>query len=206
MHEDPPAGENPFCTRRIRPGAVPFCFPTGVDVDMLLDRLQHNQWRGEIVGPHGSGKSTLLASILKAVEQAGRQAVCFELHDGQRSLPRDWRRKTMTAALSRPAIVVVDGYEQLSLWNRFCLKRHCHRRHLGLLVTSHAATGLPEIFRTSASLETTLQIVDQLMQKQPIKIPAKLIADSLARHGADIRELLFDLYDYFEQQRNMPHL
>jgi ABC-type branched-subunit amino acid transport system ATPase component len=204
MIEEHPAGENPFCTRRIRPGAVPFCFPSGVDIDKLLDRLRRNQWRGEIVGPHGSGKSTLLASILKALEQAGPQAVCFELHDGQRSLPRDWRRKTMTAALSRPAIVVVDGYEQLSLWSRFCLKSHCRRRHLGLLVTSHAATGLPEIYRTSASLDMALQIVEQLMQKEHITIPANVVADSLARHGADIRELLFYLYDFFEQQRNKP--
>ncbi|MGA2060795.1 MAG: ABC transporter ATP-binding protein [Thermoguttaceae bacterium] len=202
MIEQNPAAENPFCTRRIRPGAVPFCFPSGVDVENLLDRLRRNQWRGEIVGPHGSGKSTLLASLLNAVEQAGRQSVCFELHDGQRSLPRDWRRKTMTAALSQPAIVVVDGYEQLSLWSRFSLKSYCRRRHLGLLVTSHAPTGLPEIFRTSASLERTLQIVQQLMQKEHITIPASVIADSLTRHGANIRELLFDLYDFYEQQQN----
>ncbi len=202
MIKQEPAGENPFCSRRIRPGAVPFCFPSGVDVDNLLDRLRRNQWRGEIVGQHGSGKSTLLASILKAVEQAGRQAVCFELHDGQRSLPRDWQSKTMTAALSGKAMVVVDGYEQLSVWNRFRLKRYCRRRHLGLLVTSHADTGLPEIFRTSVSLEMTRQIVEQVMQNQQITIPSNFIADSLARHGGNIRELLFDLYDYFEQQRN----
>jgi hypothetical protein len=202
MHQENPAGENPFCTRRIRPGVVPFYFPAGMDVENLIDRLRCNQWRGEIVGPHGSGKSTLLASILEAVEQAGREVVCFELHDGQRSLPRDWRLKTKTAAISRPAIVAVDGYEQLSLWNRFRLKSYCRRLHLGLLVTSHAATGLPEIFRTSASLEMALQIVEKIMQKEYFTIPANIIADSLARHGTNIRELLFDLYDYFEQQRN----
>jgi len=202
MPEQKITGENPFCTRRIRPGAVPFCFPSGVDVENLLDCLRRNQWRGEIVGPHGSGKSTLLASILKAVEQAGRQSVCFELHDGQRSLPSGWRRNTKMAALSRPAIVAVDGYEQLSLWSRFCLKRYCRRRHLGLLVTSHAATGMPEIFRTTASLDMALQIVEQLMQKEHLTIPANVIADSLARNDANIRELLFDLYDFFEQQRN----
>jgi hypothetical protein len=204
MHQETPAGENPFCTRRIRPGAVPFCFPPGMDAENLIDRLRRNQWHGEIVGPHGSGKSTLLASILTAVEQAGRETVCFELHDGQRSLPRDWRRKIKTAAISRPAIVAVDGYEQLSLWNRFRLKSFCRRRHLGLLVTSHAATGLPEIFRTTPSLEMALQIVEIFMQNEHITVPANIIADSLARHDANIRELLFDLYDFFEQQRNSP--
>jgi energy-coupling factor transporter ATP-binding protein EcfA2 len=202
--EQKPAGENPFCTRRIRPGALSYCFPQGLTVEDLVDRLSRNRWMGEIVGPHGSGKSTLLACIITAIERTGRHPVSFELHDGQRSLPRGWSGKIKLAALTAPAIVAVDGYEQLSAWSRFWLKRYCRRRDLGLLVTSHAPTGLPEIFRTSASLEMARQIVEQLMQNEQITIPADVVADLFAQHGANIRELLFDLYDLFEQQRNKP--
>ncbi len=201
MYEDQHADENPFCTRRIRPGAVPYCFPGGVDVENLLDRLRYNRWRGEIVGPHGSGKSTLLACIITALEQSGLKPVLFELHDAQRSLPGDWRRQIKLSAQSLPVIVVIDGYEQLGLISQLCLKGYCRIRHLGLLVASHAATGLPEIFRTSASLEMTLQVVKQLIQKQKIAFPANVIADSFARHGANVREVLFDLYDFYEQRR-----
>ena len=201
MPEQKLTGENPFCTRRIRPGAVPYRFPCGIDGEKLLDRLRCSRWRGEIVGPHGSGKSTLLACIIAALEQAGRKSVLFELHDGQRSLPRGWPRQTKLAVRSLPAIVVVNGYEQLSLLSRLFLKGYCRVRRLGLLVASHASAGMPEIFRISPSLEMTLQIVQQLMQNQRIAIPAKVVADSFARHDANVREVLFDLYDFFEQQR-----
>lgn len=195
------SSENPFCTRRIRPGAAAYCFPPGTTVEDLLERLRENNWRGEIVGPHGSGKSTLLARILPAVEQAGRRPVLFELHDGQRRLSGDWRRKIETPSLSPPAVVVVDGYEQLSPWSRFCLKRYCGRRQFGLLVTTHLPTGLPIIFQTSTSPETARQVVEQLMQKEKTTIADDVLAELFARHGGNIRELLFDLYDLFEQRR-----
>ena len=200
MHEERPAGENPFCTRCIRPGAVEYCFPAGESVEDLVDRLCVNHWRGQIVGPHGSGKSTLLARILPAIEQAGRQPVLFELHDGQRRMPGDWRRKTELSASAAPPIIVVDGYEQLSTWNRFLLKLYCSRRHFGLLVTSHVPVGFPDIFRTYTSLEMTQQVVRQLIQNKQMTISSEIIGELFARHGGNIRELLFDLYDLFEQK------
>ena len=197
--------QNPFCTRRIRPGAAPYCFPSGVTAEDLVERLRENRWRGEIVGPHGSGKSTLLARIIPAIEQAGRQAVLFELHDGQRRLPGDWRRKIESPPSSPPPIAVIDGYEQISRWSRFLLKRYCNRRCFGLLVTSHVPAGFPEIFHTSASLEMARQIVDQLMQNEKINISAEIIADLFARHDGDIRELLFDLYDLYEEKMRVEN-
>jgi len=192
--------ENPFCTRRIRPGAVAYCFPAGVTAEDLIDRLRRNQWQGGIVGPHGSGKSALLARILTALEQAGQRAVLFELHDGERRLPRDWRRIIVSPASPAPTIVVVDGYEQLSAWSRFYLKRYCRRRQLGLLITSHAPMGLPEIFCTYSSLEMAINVVEQLLQNERIKISTEIIDDLFSRHGGNIRELLFDLYDLYQQK------
>ena len=194
-------GENPFCTRRIRPGAVDYLFPPGMKVEDLLDCLRANHWRGAIVGPHGSGKSTLLACIAAALEHAGRKPVLFELHDAQRRMPRRWRRQIKSLARTGPIIVIVDGYEQLSRASRILLKAYCRLRGLGLLVTSHSAAGLPEIFRTSASLEVASQIVRQLMRNQRLAIPDEVIADCFVRHDANLREVLFDLYDFFEQHR-----
>jgi hypothetical protein len=200
MHEESPTGENPFCTRRIRPGAVEYFFQPGVSIEDLVDRLSVNHWRGQIVGPHGSGKSTLLAHVIHAIERAGRQVVLFELHDGQRRMPSHWQRKIELSASSAPAIIVVDGYEQLSFWSRFRLKWHCNRRHFGLLVTSHISVNLPDIFRTATSLETAQQVVQQLLQKKRMTISAEIIAELFARHDGNIREMLFDLYDLFEQK------
>jgi DNA replication protein DnaC len=200
MYEGQPYGDNPFSTRRVRPGAVDFCFPEAAGLEELIDRLQRNLWRGEIVGPHGSGKSTLLYSFLTAIQQTGRNPILFELHDSQRRLPKGWRQKIELSALSGPAIVVVDGYEQLNGWNRFWLNRYCRYRHVGLLVTSHSSVGMPKLFRTSPSIETAHKVVERLMQHEQTKFSPDLINELFEKHRGDIRELLFDLYDMYEQQ------
>jgi hypothetical protein len=126
MRHEP--SENPFCTRRIRPGAIPFVFPAGEDAEALVRRLQQNDWRGEIIGPHGTGKSTLLATLLPAIERAGRRITLVALHDGQRRLPTDFDRDCRPC---ETMVLVVDGYEQLSRWRRWLLKRRCRRRNWG---------------------------------------------------------------------------
>jgi len=80
------------------------------------------------------------------------------------------------------------------------LKRYCRRRQLGLLITSHAPMGLPEIFCTYSSLEMAINVVEQLLQNERIKISTEIIDDLFSRHGGNIRELLFDLYDLYQQK------
>ena len=143
--------ENPFCTRRVRPGAIPFLFPPDQTAEALIERLQTAGWRGEIVGPHGSGKSTLLASLISVLERVGRRTVLVELHDGQRRLPPElWS----DARLETPAVLVIDGYEQLSRFSRFRLRWFCHRRGVGLLITTHQPMGLPTLCQTAAYART----------------------------------------------------
>src|SRR5581483_12050635 len=55
---------NPFSTRFIQPGAIPFHFPTPDGLAAIVRRLEGAGGRGQIIGPHGSGKSTLLAALL----------------------------------------------------------------------------------------------------------------------------------------------
>jgi hypothetical protein len=165
----------------------------------LVRRLQHNGWWGEIVGGHGSGKSALLATLILQIERAGRHATLVELHDGQRRLPLDLNRDSR---LRPPLVLIVDGYEQLSRWRRFRLKRHCRRRDWGLLVTAHVSVGLPELFRTAPSPELAERIVGQLMAgRSPPCTASELAACFTCRHG-NLRETLFDLYDLYEQSRS----
>lgn len=186
---------NPFSTRHVRPGAVPYLFAPGQSVAKLLDRLRHNGWRGQVVGPHGSGKSALLATLVEAVEQLGRPTLLVQLHDGQRQLPIDLRR----AAGSTPNIVViVDGYEQLSRWSRSRLKRFCRRRGLGLIVTSHESMGLPDLIRTSTSLSVARRIVRQLLGQGESALPPDEVSRRFSSGSGDMREMLFGLYDWYE--------
>ena len=193
--DDSATGRNPFATRRIRPGAMPFLFRGGCSADQLVERLRGNGWWGQIVGPHGSGKSTLLATLCPAIERAGRHVSLIELHDGQRRLPADYRR---AVDAETPSVLIVDGYEQLGRLSRWKVGHHCRRRGIGLLVTAHTSVGLPDLFETEVTVETARKVVEQLLGGAASRVTAEHIADRLTRHKGNLRETLFDLYDLHE--------
>jgi len=160
--------------------------------------LEQNGWEGQIVGPHGSGKSVLAAALIDALVQSGRQAVLVELHDGQRRLPKDLPRMS---ELDRGTVLIVDGYEQLGFWGRFLLRRSCCRRRLPLVVTSHASVGFPDLFRTAISLRLAQQIVEELLGDRAVRVTSAEVSERFARHQGNLREVLFDLYDLYEQRQ-----
>ena len=191
----PTKRENPFRSRRIRPGAIPFFFPAGQNAETFVERLGQNNWRGEIVGSHGSGKSSLLAALIPVIEKAGRNLILLELHDGQRRLPSGWDRYVRSAP---SPIILVDGYEQLSRWSRFWLRIGCRRNGWGLLVTTHASVGLPPLYQTEITFDLAKRIVAHLTQGKTPPSLDEALAKSLAAQGGNLRETLFDLYDLYE--------
>ena len=149
---------NPFATRWVRPGALPFQFPPDQSADTLVARLRTHGWRGQIVGPHGSGKSTLLHTLRPELARAGREVVTYSLAGGQRRLnvSSAQRREWMAATL-----VVIDGFEQLNCWNRLRWRWQCRRAGAGLLVTTHSDVGLPTIAETTVNFHIK-NLVDKL--------------------------------------------
>jgi hypothetical protein len=149
---------NPFATRWTRPGAIPFVFADGGTMLDLVARLQANEWRGAIVGPHGSGKSTLLAALVPAIAATGRRAVVIRLHD----------------------------------------------RGLGLLATSHTKVRLPVVFDTVPSLSLIEQLTTNYLPNHGGLITRGDLVRAWQRHGPDVREAFFELYDVFESRRAIP--
>ncbi len=198
--DDLPVRENPFCSRRIRPGALPFLFATGGGMAELLTRLEENGWWGQITGPHGHGKSAILAALVSAIEPTGRSTGLWELHDGQRRLPDGWQQGVM-ASDNKERLCIVDGYEQLGRWGRFRLKRLCRSRRCGLVVTAHAPVGLPDLFKAASNVELAQLIVRQLQDGFPDLVTPRDVAESFEQHAGDLREMLFDLYDRYERRR-----
>jgi hypothetical protein len=189
---------NPFSTRFTRPGAIEYLFPPGVDAELLLGRLAASAWWGQIVGPHGSGKSTLLATLRLHWEASGREPLEISLRDGERRLPC----RALVHKQLRPATqVIIDGYEQLSWTARYRLKRLCRLRGCGLLVTSHRPAGLPELFVARVDLATTSKLVEILAGRSSKAPPLPPLEALLTAHGNNVRELLFGLYDWYEQHR-----
>jgi hypothetical protein len=195
---------NPFATRRVRPGAIPYFFPEGEDATRMVDRLRAQGWWGQIVGPHGSGKSTLLAALLPELRRSGRAPLLIALHDGQRRLLP--QAQAALQALSGAALVIVDGYEQLSCWSRFGLWHRCRRRGQGLLVTAHQSVGFPELFRTGVTPETARKVLKHLLRDAKGVIAAVDVAARLAAWAGNLREVLFELYDLYERQRRQAYV
>jgi hypothetical protein len=187
------AGVNPFASKFLRPGVVPFLFADGTDAGALVQRLIASGWWGQIVGCHGSGKSTLLVTLMPAVQHAGRQPILVTLHQGQRTMP------ALTSPLSAGTLLIVDGYEQLSWWSKWMLKRRCRRAGSGLLVTSHRDAGLPTLYKTSTNLPLLSQISDQLLRNTEGKIASEDLQQAFATSGGNLREALFLLYDIYQQ-------
>jgi hypothetical protein len=194
------APTNPFATRWSRPGAIPFDFGENGTVADLVHRLRANNWVGAIVGPHGSGKSTLLSTIVPAVVAAGRRVVFIGLHNGQKRLPLSWRDINWLEAAS---ILVIDGYEQLGRLRRWRLELQCRRRGHGLLVTSHAETGLPVLFRTAPDLATVKRLIEYRLPTHGGRIRPADIEHAWRRHTGNVREVFFELYNVFEARRRL---
>jgi len=150
-----------------------------------------------LIGPHGSGKSTLLCALIPEIHRAGRGTLLIELHDGQRRLGVDLGREV---GRKLDSVVIVDGYEQLALVNRWRLKRFCRRQGQGLVVTSHRTAGLPLVFRTEATPRLAEEIVRRLLQGLPATVDAAELERIFLRHRGNLREVLFELYDWYEQR------
>ena len=192
---EPPS--NPFATRFVRPGALPFRFPGGQSRETIRRRLEQAQWCGQIVGKHGSGKTTLLRTLDDQWAGWGRIAVTVTLRDQQRRLPialveaNSWTTKTQ---------VIVDGYEQLCWTSRCWLSWRRRRTGCGLLVTTHGDMRLPTIFRTHTTQDLACNLVRELTWDRRDaslgKYPSQPeILRAFERSDGNMRETLFLLFD-----------
>ncbi len=189
---------NPFSTRFVRPGAMPFLFGHGRAAAHLVRRLAELDGRGQIVGPHGSGKSTLVATLVEPLAQAKRQACVFALRDGQRRLPRGWVAQARDASAGT---IVVDGYEQLSRGSRLWIDLLCRRNRWGLLVTTHEDVGLPTLVQLEPSLDVARAVVERLAPVDRWSTADDVVARCFDACDGNLREMLFALYDRYERQR-----
>lgn len=190
-------GGNPFSTRFVRPGALEYLFPAGVSSEQLVERLERSGWRGEIVGPHGSGKSTLLAALLPLVAKRGWEIQRYDLHNGERWLPRGWLSRLCASS----TLLVIDGYEQLGHLERWRVRRAMKGPNRGLLVTAHESVGLPRLWTTTIDVDRAQALLTRLLPPGCTSISSADLSAALARHPTDLRSAWFELYDLYEQRR-----
>jgi hypothetical protein len=132
-------------------------------------------------------------------EADGRRVLLYSLRDGQHSLPVGLREAPQD---NQPTILIIDGYEQLRLLSRWCLRLICKLRGWALLVTAHRDVGLPTLWKTSVDAPLAMQIIGQLLKdRSETTIQQAEIDAVVQRHGDDLRSALFELYDVVERQR-----
>lgn len=195
------SGSNPFATRFTRPGQLPPFDAAGrrIDLDALLARADRMR-RAVIVGPHGSGKSTLLAHVVARLRERGDAVHAVRL----RSI-RDLPGLALAIASAGPrATVAVDSWERLGTAGGAIVRAAAWCRGCRCIATSHEAAGLPVLADcrpTPAVLESIVaHLPDAGAWYGPI-IAKQDLRDAFERHGGDIREALFDLYDRFDARQ-----
>jgi hypothetical protein len=192
---------NPFSTRFVRPGAIPYQFAAHETAAATIDRFARLAWQAQILGPHGAGKSTLVAALAEPLRAAGRAPCVLALHDGQRRLPAGW---TAQARRHGAGTIVIDGYEQLGRPSRWWLRRACRREGWALLVTAHHDVGLPTLMRVVPDVSTARAVVEFLLQGRrdaQAVISRRLLEGVFHACGGNVREMLFALYDRYEDAR-----
>ncbi len=196
---------NPFATCWTRPGALAYRFAAGQSAERLVARLAALNWQGAIIGPHGSGKSTLLEALKPALRAAGCKPRSITLRARRADVFNHWYQTTKLLRMAhspKRLVLIVDGYEQLGWFARLRLLRHCRRRNLGLLVTSHSLpAGLPLLVQLEPDRQLVEQLVAELAGRVSTPVTKADVAASHACFGSNVREILFDLYDRHERLR-----
>ncbi|MDB5326402.1 MAG: hypothetical protein JWM57_1971 [Phycisphaerales bacterium] len=190
--------DNPFRVDRV--SALPFLADAtrpADDPERVADRLLALR-QGALVGPHGSGKSTLLRSVGAVLSERGNVVITAGLPG---SASRAQRAKLIhhVAELAgdtplSAAFVLVDGFEQLSSAQRAAFYRRCPC----LLVTAHSTRHLPPLIQLRPTLRTLDAVLHELLGGAASPEFAAVAYAEFARHGGNVRETLFSLYDHWD--------
>ena len=193
---------NPFSTRFFQPGAMHYAFLSHGCWDKIVDSALEGIRCKLIVGPHGSGKSTFVRSLIPKLTErlSGGQVHLLQLSsDGtacqvvRRDMP-NWRAYP---------VVIIDGIEQLSWFRRWLVLWYCRRHKLPLLATSHRVfRGCQVLWQTRIDPQTERWVLETILADYgPELVDIALQSDawksSRARHGDNLRETLFDMYDWW---------
>jgi nucleoside-triphosphatase THEP1 len=218
---DPANRSNPFCTRFVRPGAIPYRFDTrdgesdcGDASEKLLEQLASRRF-GLIVGEHGSGKSTLLQTLIPKLGDRFVEVRTIQTHapPSNRVVKRVAHRMRTSSAvmgeakrLARGGLLIVDGIEQMGIASRYRLVGLARSKRQFVLATSHRhLSPFASLFRTQTTADLITELTEMLLAESPSELSSAIERELSTRQLTtleNVRELWFELYDVVETWRN----
>lgn len=192
---------NPFSTRFTRPGQLSWR-SRDQSPAVLLDRLEQIGGRGIIFGPHGSGKTTLLYHLMVEASARGWPIRHLRL--------RSWSQWPLAVSMvlspgTSDHFHFIDSWEALA-WPRDLLARIFAQQSRRIVVTTHQPRhcgNWPVLWKACLEKHEFHGLVADLLRQSdgaPIKFESSLLDEIFIRHGGNIREAFFELYDLYEQQ------
>lgn len=129
--------------------------------------------------------------------QSPRAITWLGLRRGAQAWPRVVRTQALWQAGS---LLVLDGFEQLNLWNQWRTIFSTRRHGVGLLVTSHRGVALSRLVETTASVALVQHVIGLAQENAGVELPPAfapppLIAQLLQEEAGNVREVLMRLYD-----------
>jgi hypothetical protein len=189
---------NPYSVQRHGPGNLEYVFRCRGQREWLDRALVQSKWRVELIGQHGVGKSTLLATIGGWAGSRGLEVHRLRCSGDKPRLPLFfWRRLPR-----RNAVVLLDGGERCPRLQLWLLAGITRRRGTGLVLTAHRPMGIGRPVRMKATKAQVLRIAESLRGRPLDEGEKQHIATLLRGHGGSAREVLFRLYDEWEDKKS----
>ena len=201
---------NPFATRFVCPGELVW-IATGHDdsLAVLANSFQQRfHCRAAIVGPHGSGKSTLLEHLIPLLDA---NAVWLKLRRREKPFKKI---RASSSQWSPGAVLVLDGFEQLSTWQAIRVCWMVRQQRVGLLATCHQPSWLlPTLLTLAPTAELVQRLVtERLTDSHTISQPdrnewieemmdERRLKRWLTEEHGSVREVFMRLYDYYEDRQ-----
>jgi hypothetical protein len=191
--------ENPFRAQQIRPGRIPFLLPVGDTWTQVLQRFADAGRRAEVIGPHGSGKSSFVREFTRMLDERGDHCRIWKAADQRYRVPAI---AGLLIRLRPATILVLDGFDRLTVFARWFVRLWTKFRSCGLIVTAHAGTGLPLLLATNVTAREARHALQHLLPEFETAWGKQLDVETLLRdHDGNLREVLFHLFDTWQDQR-----
>lgn len=183
---------NPFASHRLDDLAF-----VGSQPAELLGELARLGSRAFILGNHGHGKSRAVASLIEYGDQNGLSVARIELWDEK-------RRPSLNevARVASAELIVIDGFEQMPLIDRYRLLAALPRR-ADIIATAHRLPLWPR-WPVLAHLETSPALLTTLLLQLGVELDEAQIAHRWSVAEGDLREVFWRLFDDYPEGISTP--